>query len=316
MRPATAAGLDMPNSFENSLAQLPEGQYAVAVSGGADSVALLRLMMQYRPDVGLHVVHLNHQTRAEESDGDADFVRDLAVKFRLPVTIARRVDIEPAMQNRPRNKSALFRAMRFTLFKKVAAENGLHGVLLAHHRDDQAETVLHRLLRGSGPAGLTGIARQSRHGILILYRPLLAHGHEELREYLKSIQQPWREDSSNISPTYLRNRLRPLLAFQPELSHSLVEMAKNIRHLREWIADAAPDLPEKFPATALADLSPILAAESARRWLINHGAPPSQLPSAVLDRFVSFATDAASGNFELFPGKIRVRRRRGWIEAG
>src|SRR5688572_8683862 len=144
----------MSPSFEDSLAELPEGQFAAGISGGADSVALLRLLLQYRPDIGLHIVHLNHQTRGAESDGDATFVRDLADKYNLPVTIAKRTDIEPALDIRPRNKSALFRALRFMLFKKVAAENALHGLLLAHHRDDQAETVLHRLLRGSAPAGL------------------------------------------------------------------------------------------------------------------------------------------------------------------
>src|SRR5213075_1980483 len=115
-----------------------------------------RLVMKFRPDVGVHVVHLNHQLRGEESEGDAIFVEQLAKRLSVPVTVARRSEIEPMLAKRPANKSALYRAVRFELFKKVVKENGLHGVLLAHQKDDQAETIFHRLLRRSGAAGLGG----------------------------------------------------------------------------------------------------------------------------------------------------------------
>src|ERR1051325_9473640 len=165
----------MNRSFEESLAAIPEGQYAIGVSGGADSVGLLRLVMEHRADLGVHVLHLNHELRGEESEGDERFVRELAERHRLPVTIARRSAMEPMLGKRPVNKSALYRAVRFLLFKKVVAEHGLHGVMLAHQADDQAETILHRLLRGSGAAGLMGIAMQSRQGLLNIWRPLLVH---------------------------------------------------------------------------------------------------------------------------------------------
>src|SRR4051812_46976299 len=128
----------MAGSFEESLSRIAEGQYAIGVSGGADSVALLRGVMQFRPDLGLHVVHLNHEMRGEESEGDARFVEALAGRFKLPISVERRSEIEPALKNRPANLSALFRAMRIELFKRACKEHGLHGVLLAHHRDDQA----------------------------------------------------------------------------------------------------------------------------------------------------------------------------------
>src|SRR5205814_9649672 len=118
----------MQNGFAESLEELPEGQYAVGVSGGADSVALLRLVMKFRPDVGVHVVHLNHQLRGEESEGDAIFVEQLAKRLSVPVTVARGSEVEPMLAKRPANKSALYRAVRFELFKKVVKENGLHGV--------------------------------------------------------------------------------------------------------------------------------------------------------------------------------------------
>src|SRR3954469_9744027 len=152
----------MQSSFANSLAEIPEGQFAIGVSGGADSVALLRLVMEFRPDLGVHVVHLNHEMRGDESQGDAEFVEGMAARFKLPCTRARRSEIEPTLKNRPGNLSAMFRAMRIELFRRVCAEHGLHGVLLAHHRDDQAETILHRLLRGSGMRGLAGMNFESR----------------------------------------------------------------------------------------------------------------------------------------------------------
>jgi tRNA(Ile)-lysidine synthetase-like protein len=304
----------MQNSFQESLSSIPEGQYAVGVSGGADSVALLRLVMQFRPDLGLHVAHLNHELRGQESEADAVFVRELAERHRLPCTIARRSEIEPRLAKRPANKSALYRAVRFLLFKKVAGENGLHGVLLAHHADDQAETVLHRLLRGSGPAGLVGIAPESRQGMLSIFRPLLQHGREELRDYLKTIGQDWREDSSNQSGKYLRNRLRGVLGEAPDISPTMIEVANSMRRMREWVVDNAPQLPPKFAAVELEGWPAVLAMEAGRRWLIAHGAPPGELRPKVLERFVEFVTDAAAGTKEVFPGSVSVKRRRGWIE--
>jgi len=304
----------MERSFQDSLEELPEGQYAVGVSGGADSVALLRLVRELRPDVGVHVVHLNHELRGQESDGDECFVRQLAQKLGMPATIARLSEIEPMLQRRPVNQSALYRAARFEMFRKVVKENGLHGVLLAHQADDQAETVLHRLLRGSGAAGLVGMASQSRQGMLAVFRPLLGHGREGLRAYLKSIGQDWREDSSNQSGKYLRNRLRDVLNERPAVSDALVEMAGAMRNLRRWVTENAPILALRFAAVELEGWPVILSIEAARKWLIARGAPAGELRPAVLERFVEFATDAAAGMRQEFPGKLRVRRKKGWIE--
>jgi tRNA(Ile)-lysidine synthetase-like protein len=304
----------MPKSFQDSLAGIPEGQYAIGVSGGADSVGLLRLVMEFRPDVGVHVVHLNHDLRGEESERDAEFVGQLAEKHRLPVTIARRSEIESMLVNRPANKSALYRAVRFLLFKNVVSEHGLHGVMLAHQADDQAETVLHRLLRGSSPAGLVGMAVQSRQGVLSVWRPLLGNGGKEIRDYLNSIGQEWREDSSNRSGKYLRNRLRGLLSAAGQLSAGLIELGDAMRGMKKWVSENAPVLSERFAAAELEGWPTILAMEAGRKWLIGRGAPPGELRPKVLERFMEFVTDAAMGTRQEFPGGIGVRRRRGWVE--
>jgi tRNA(Ile)-lysidine synthetase-like protein len=304
----------MQKSFQESLGEIAEGQYAVGVSGGADSVGLLRLMIELRPDLGVRVVHLNHELRGEESEGDARFVRELAERHRLPFTIARRSEIEPMLAKRPANKSALYRAVRFELFRRVVAEHGLHGVILAHQADDQAETVLHRLLRGSGAAGLGGIAKESRQGMLSVLRPLLGHGGGEIREYLKSIGQEWREDSSNQSGKYLRNRLRRLLGVAPQISAALIKMAAGVRGMRKWVSENAPVLAERFAAVELQGWPMVLAMEAGRNWLIARGAPAGELRPRVLERFVEFVTDAGLGSRQEFPGKIRLTRKKGWME--
>lgn len=298
-----------------SLSTLPQAPCAVAVSGGADSVALLRLLMQYRPDIPLHVVHLDHQTRGVDSTGDADFVRGLADEFQLPCTIARRSDIEGSVSNPPRNKSAFFRALRHALFRQVITQHNLRGVFLAHHADDQAETVFHRLLRGSGPAGLAAMASETRLPGLLILRPLLTIARSELRDYLRAINQPWREDLSNLSPAYFRNRLRRLLAAQPQLASDLLNLSTSCAALRNWIRRTAPELPPTFYAESLLRLPPVLAAESARRWLLARKIPADQLTPEILARFLTFATDAASPRRQHFPGKLLLHRRQGQIRA-
>src|ERR1044071_2512215 len=179
---------------------LPNAHLGVAVSGGADSVALLRLLLDLRSDLILHVIHLDHQTRAGASATDARFVQDLALSHKLSHTVASREQIEPLIVKRPKNRSAFYRALRLELFKQTAAEHNLDGIVLAHHADDQAETILHRLIRGSSPNALSAMSPVARLGSLILYRPLLSLHRTQLRAYLHGIGQDWREDISNESP--------------------------------------------------------------------------------------------------------------------
>jgi tRNA(Ile)-lysidine synthase len=293
-------------------ARVPAGRWGVGVSGGADSVALLRLLHE-RADLSLHVIHLNHEARGDASEGDADFVRSLARDLQLPCTIARREEIEPGMVDLPANLSARFRSLRFELFARVATAERLQGVALAHHADDQAETILHRLLRGSSPAGLCGMsfARKIR-GVMIL-RPMLGIHRQMLREYLASLNQAWREDASNQSPKYARNRLRKFLATRPAVTAALLELGAALDRYRAAIEKSAPALPMVFPVNLLADLPTPVARESARRWLKQAGAPAGELSPAALDQLRAMATDAATAPKQSFPGKITLRRRGGRI---
>lgn len=296
----------------SAIASVPAGAWAVGVSGGADSVALFMLLRR-RPDIAPHIVHLDHQTRGADSTADADFVRDLAEKSSVPCTIALRSEIEMAMAVLPANTSSRYRAVRIALFRKVAAEHALSGVVLAHHADDQAETVLQRLLRGSGPMGLAGMERAADLGGLRMVRPLLGIRRDDLRGFLQRIGQPWREDASNASDKYLRNRLRRLLAEKTALFEPLVELGEACLALRDWTRGYSPVLGGTFCQSQLADLPSLLAAESARRWLMDRGVPPDQISPAIVSRLVTMATDAGSASRAHFPGGVLVRRRGGII---
>jgi tRNA(Ile)-lysidine synthetase-like protein len=259
------------------------------------------------------VLHLDHELRGAESDGDGEFVRRLAGTLKLPLELARRSEIEPSMRELPSNPSARYRAVRLELFRRVVDGNKLDGVILAHHADDQAETVLQRLIRGSPPAGLAGMAADQTIDGLRIVRPLLTIRREQLRAFLAVQQQQWREDASNQADDYLRNRLRKMLAVLPELTDGLLELSASCRALNDWVHRNAPQLPPVFSTADLAALPTILAAHSAKNWLVERGCPAEDLSGEVVDRLVSMAADAATPHAQEFPGKLTVRRRGGQI---
>jgi tRNA(Ile)-lysidine synthase len=212
---------------------------AAACSGGADSVALLRALLDRRDELGLvlSVAHMNHGIRGEESDADAAFVEALAASFDLPFHL-RRVDTPATAKTQAQGLEETARALRYAWFRQLLADGEADAVATAHTRDDQAETVLHRLLRGAWTEGLAGIypaldadpktaPRGAKPRIL---RPFLNATRAEIETYLRRIGQPWREDSSNQDPAYTRNRLRrellPKLAeYNPAIQTQLAHLA-------------------------------------------------------------------------------------------
>jgi tRNA(Ile)-lysidine synthase len=291
---------------------IPAGAWAIGVSGGVDSIALLELAHQ-RSDLQLHIAHLDHETRGGGSAEDAQFVAELAARWKLPVNIARRSEIEVGLEEM--NTSARYRAARLTLFRRVVAAHQLTGVLLAHHFDDQAETILQRLLRGSGPAGLCGMPAMTTINGLLIRRPMLGVRKADLRRVLLERGIAWREDASNASPNQQRNRLRPLLARQPEIAASLVELADASRAMIANLREMSPALPASFDVSQLHDLPAPLARESARRWLSEQAGAHADITPAAIDRLVHMAVDAASPPRQHFPGKLLVRRKSGRISA-
>jgi tRNA(Ile)-lysidine synthetase-like protein len=300
--------------IDQTVATVPPGAWAVAVSGGADSVAMLSLLRP-RSDLSLRVVHLDHQTRQGASTEDARFVESLARRWNLPCDIGQLDEVEREIEQPNRNRSARFRAARIALFKRVVSGHQLSGVILAHHALDQAETILLRLLRGSSYVGLGGMSARSSINGLNIVRPFLGVSPLALREHLRAVGQEWREDQSNLSPAYARNRIRIVLQKSPELSRTLIEFGESCRALQAWTRRlSAP--PEQLSVEALADLPGILAREQARRWLIARGSPAMSLEPKVLDRLIEMARDRSTPPRQHFPGRLLVRRKSGRIFVG
>ncbi len=210
---------DLIQPFRSALRRLsrPGDRLVVAVSGGADSVALLDLVDRCRPALAVQLVvaHLDHGWR-EASAADADFVRELAASRGLPCVVER-ADGGPMTE-------AAGREARLAFFARVCAHHRAAGVLLGHTADDQCETVLMHLLRGSGLEGSAGLSDEVRVGALRLLRPLLRFRRAEIRGYCARRRLAFREDSTNADPRFLRNRIRhELLPLLDELAPGAVE---------------------------------------------------------------------------------------------
>jgi len=202
----------------------------VAVSGGADSIALLRLLLDLREGLGvvLSVVHFNHKLRGKASDKDEAFVTALAEKFGLSLHLGH-TDVAKKAKQEKTNLEDAARRSRYAFFNKLTDGGMVDVVATAHTADDQAETVLAHILRGTGLAGLAGIHPVTNDGII---RPLLRVRRSDLRSYLRSKKQPWREDATNRDTSRQRARMRkkllPLLEkeFNPKAVEHLGMLAQ------------------------------------------------------------------------------------------
>lgn len=199
----------------------------VALSGGADSTALLDLLSRL-PGLSPRLVaaHLNHCLRGLESDRDEEFVRSLAEQYRIPLE-CRRVDVKERSRREQLNLEDAGRRARIGFLSELRDSWHATAVALAHHADDQAETVLMRLLRGAGPGGLAGMPYRNGRKFI---RPLLGVTRAELAAYLAERGLAWREDASNQDTAFLRNRIRhdllPLLEqYNPSIRERLAATA-------------------------------------------------------------------------------------------
>lgn len=203
----------------------PGARVGVAVSGGADSVFLLEALRELAPrwNLRLSVIHLDHGIRGASSRADAAFVKNLADRHNLPFHF--RLANVPAIQG---NLEQAARAVRQAFFAELIANGTVDRIATGHTRSDQAETVLYRIVRGSGLAGLSGILPVTKEGLV---RPLLDLERSEIECWLRTRNIPWREDETNQDRSFARNRLRheilPLLRehLNPRLDETLAHMA-------------------------------------------------------------------------------------------
>ena len=219
-----------------NLDQLRPGlRLAVGLSGGADSVALLRALAAQTAELGLvlSAAHLNHGLRGEESDRDQEFCRALAAQLGIEFHTAR-VDVAAEAAAHGESLEEAARRLRYGWFRELMSKTPLHAVATAHTRDDQAETVLGKLLRGAWTEGLGGIHPVVEFAEGRILRPLLGASRTQVEAYLHSLGQSWCEDSTNRELTFTRNRIRhellPTLdAWNPRLREHLCQMAELAR---------------------------------------------------------------------------------------
>jgi tRNA(Ile)-lysidine synthase len=245
-----------------------------AVSGGPDSVCLLLVLIELQKRAGFEVAgvaHFNHQLRGEESDGDEASVAALSAKLGLKFFRA-----EGSLTTGNLEQEA--RRARRNFFARLLEQGRAEKIALGHTRDDQAETVLLRFLRGSGPSGLAGILPVTREGLV---RPLLEVSRKQVEAYLQAAGVEWREDRTNSDTRFTRNRIRhkllPHLAsnFNPAISETLSHLAQIAYQEELWWAGEVQALADRhllqiagrveFRADVLEQLPPALARRLVRR---------------------------------------------------
>ena len=297
----------------------PRRRYLLALSGGRDSVCLLHLLLQSGFQK-IHLVHLNHCLRGKESDGDARFVSQLAHKLNLPLTLEKQ-PVAQLAQERKESLEATARTTRHQLFVKAARETGCSRVLLAHHAEDQAETCLFNLLRGS--AGLKGMRTENEFQVgrktLTLLRPLLNTRRTQIDSYLAEHSISYREDHSNLDPNYTRNRLRhealPLLAdiLQRDVVSAVTRALEISRENEQTITQLLESLQLYDPQgrlflPKLRELSPELQRACLHSFLQEHRIP--QISQPLLQRASQLIAPSGPAGLNL-PGNRFLRRKEG-----
>ncbi|RJE83585.1 tRNA lysidine(34) synthetase TilS [Paenibacillus sp. 1011MAR3C5] len=219
----------------------------VAVSGGPDSMALLHMLQGLTAEQGIKLVaaHVNHGFRAEESAFELEVVQSIAESLGVPCeTIV--MDLPSYIEENRLNLQAAARQKRYEFLYRTALQYGASRIALAHHADDQAETVLMRLIRGAGLSGLSGMSSVRREKNVQLIRPLLRMNKSDLLRYCEEHEIPYCVDSSNLARYYFRNTIRLdvipyLMQFNPQLPQSLQRLAEVAGAEDEWMEQQASE---------------------------------------------------------------------------
>ncbi len=293
----------------------------VAVSGGADSVCLLECLRELSQRFGLHltVLHVNHGMRGLEAHCDAEFVEALAERCGLPFLL-HRTGVPALAAAQGENLEQAARHARYAFFRQLVLEGALDRVATGHTRNDQAETVLHRILRGSGLTGLAGILPATGDGIV---RPLLNVSRQEIEDWLKERGVSWREDATNQDTALTRNRLRhvtlPVLrsAYNPQLDAALASLAELAREEEEYwaVTVRAPELRGGcvyLKTRELERLPPALARRMLRAAIEAVKGDLRQIEFGHIERVLGMARDREGSGRTQLPG-LDVYRSFDWL---
>jgi tRNA(Ile)-lysidine synthase len=300
----------------------------VAASGGVDSTVLVHGVHALAGELAseLVVAHVHHGLRGADADADEDFVRSLGAALGVPV-LARRVAprslrARGPSRARPTLQEAA-RRLRYDALFEMAAAAGAERIATGHTLDDQAETVLLRLLRGSGPAGLGGIPERSPDGRIV--RPLLALSRAEIERFARGRGLVWREDASNRDPAYARARLRRDWlrglgeAFNPRWLRAVGDLAEAQRRESEWIEplveqEAELRLARDGAGWTLAcaewDSLPVALARRLARRALREAGGGRDVTRAHLERTLAFLARGRTGATLELPGGLVLERER------
>jgi tRNA(Ile)-lysidine synthase len=332
--PAVPEGLEQAVAEEVTRKRLLRGIrcLGLAVSGGADSVALFHLLRPLCEAAGIRTVvfHLNHGLRGEAADGDACFVRSLAHAAGI-ACITGRADLAGRTPD-GQSPERVARDARLAFFRQAAEETGAEAIATGHQADDVAETLLLRLARGAGATGLAGLRPRTSlpRSTRILIRPLLSFPGAVLRAWLRDRGLDWREDHSNLDRTIPRNRIRHALIpdlerfLQPGLRTRLCRSAAILREedaLLETLAGRALDalaplqpegLPDSLPAVALLEHPLALQRRILRLWLFRQACPEAA-GFAGVDALLDMCRDG-KGRSVCLPGGKTFRLHDGLLQ--
>ena len=290
------------------LAPLRGKRLMIALSGGADSVALTLALCRLRDTVGWSIcaAHVNHGLRGAESDGDQAFVEALCERYDLPLCCTR---LSPPVGA----GETWAREARYQALFDAARAQGCNVMVLAHHQDDQTETLLEHLLRGCGPEGLAGMRPMTTRNGMTLARPLLTTSRAELREALRDAGEGWREDATNSEAFCLRNRLRLELlpameALAPGAGVRMARAARLQGAEQQMLEDMEADFLRAYecgwralPLAALRTLHPVMQGRVLRRWWGEQAAELPRLEEHQTEAFMALITASAGSRCNL-PG--------------
>lgn len=313
-----------------------KSQVIAAVSGGADSVCLLHMLVSFRKqfDLKIQVIHVHHGLRGAEADRDAQFVRELSERWEVPCLVVYR-DVAAYARENGLGVEEAGRELRYRVLERAAGEWGQARIAVAHHQDDQAETILHNLFRGSGLKGLGGMA-PVRGNII---RPLLCVTRQEIIAYLKKHRLSYCRDSTNDSVDYTRNKLRhriiPMVCQEVNVRAvpHIVTAGERIRQAQEYFEKEAGRIWNEgkrveqrrkegcircgIRADTIAELPDILKGYAVMEMIKELTGAGRDISSVHVGRILEL-TEKGTGRSISLPCGLRAYREYGmvWLEAG